>query len=371
MFRSILLLLVIAIVLGVLLWKFELVAIAFSWLLSICFPIILGVVFAFVLNIPMRNIESGFLKSKKKWVHKIKRPVSLLVSVLIVLAILATFVVLVVPMFFEALKTLYFTLQDLVLEYAAWFGSFGFAESDLMGFFNNLSIDWNDLGNQAFDWVKFSLQNVLGQTFFVLTQVLNGAVNVILAFIIAVYILACKEKLKEQIKAVLKAVFAPKIFDKIRKVLRICNVTFSAFLSGQILEALILGTLCFVGMAIFQFPQAGMISALIGILALVPLVGAYVGCALGAFIILAQNPLQALLFVVFFIILQQIEGNLIYPRVVGSQVGISPLWVIIAIIIGGGLFSIPGIFFAVPVMSVIYQLVRESTYNKLDRLNMR
>ena len=172
------------------------------------------------------------------------------------------------------------------------------------------------------------------------------------------YLLLSKNKLVRQAKSVLNA-YAPRLARVVLPVATRLNDKFRKFLGGQITEAVILGMLCFIGMTVLSLPYAPLVSTLVGVTAVIPIFGAYIGAIVSAFLILMDNPLSAVIFLVFLIVLQQVEGNLIYPRVVGDSIGLSGLWVLLAVIVGGGFFGIPGIFVGIPVMSVIYDLVRE------------
>jgi len=372
-FKQLLMAITFAIVLSVLLFNFSLVLNYLKSLLSIFSPIFLGMIFAFVLNVPLRAIENLMNKLMNKfnisWLKKIKRGLSMLLSILLVFSVITLLTVTVIPRVLEAINVLTQYVQKLlgnsndIIEWVKiGIEPFG----NIQDYFKKLNLDWEELMKQAFGLISGGVPSLLSVTASFILTLFDSVINVILAFIIAIYILSGKEKLQKQSLSILRAVFSEKIYKKTVYILSMCNKRFAQYFVGQSTEALVLGVLCFVGMAILKIPYAPMISALLGVLALIPIVGPFIAVSLGTFMILMVNPIQALVFLIFFIVLQQIDGNFIYPRIVGSSVGLPPLLVISAIIIGGGLFKITGVFFAVPVMSVIYTIVKESVQAKVS-----
>lgn len=369
-FQYILFLITFAIVLAVALYNFSYILGALETVLNVIFPVLLGFFFAFVLNLPMRRFEKLFSKSKRKFIQKIKRPLSLILSILCVFLVLTGLVVVVIPKFIEAIGVLADYIPKVFNDSVDWFKQYDYPIEQIQEFINSIELNWESIGKEAWNAVSSGFAGVFTAAVTFVAALFNGIINVAMAFIIAIYILFAKEKFKRQFKMVTRAVFAQKVYNKIIYVLQLCNRTFSKYFVGQVTDAAILGVLCLIGMLILQIPYASMISAMIGILALIPIIGLVIAVALGAFMILMVNPIQAVIFLVFYFVLQQIEGNFIYPRVVGSSVGIAPIWVLIAVMVGGGLFGLPGLVFAVPTTSVIYTLIREGTKNKLKRKNI-
>ena len=226
----------------------------------------------------------------------------------------------------------------------------------------NIELDWNKITS----FIQNGATNVISSTFNAAASVVNGTINFFLGLIFAFYLLSQKEKLMVQTKRFLYAFFPEKKMDSILRVGSLANKTFSNFISGQCTEAVILGVLCFIGMSVFRFPYALMISVLVGFMSLIPIFGAFIGVAIGAFLILMVSPLKALWFVVFFIVLQQVEGNLIYPRVVGNSIGLPAIWVLVAVIVGGSAMGILGMILFIPLCSVLYALLREAVPKKLS-----
>ena len=228
-----------------------------------------------------------------------------------------------------------------------------------------MKIDWAGIGRSLITFATTGAGNLLGSTVQVATSIAGSLTNLMFSFFLALYMLLGKEKLIRQIRAVLRAVFPLAAVRRIEAVLSLSARIFASFITGQCTEACILGTLCWLGMTLLRLPYAPMIGALIGFTALIPIVGAFMGTIVGAFMIAMVNPMSAVWFVVFLLTLQQFEGNLIYPRVVGSSVGLPGIWVLSAVTIGGAISGIVGMLFSVPVASILYALVRTGTRRRL------
>lgn len=330
---------------------------------SIFAPLLLGLTLAFILNVLMRQVETVFFaplnrRFTKKW-PKIRRPVSILATFLIVLCIIALILLIFVPELVRTITnltsnipTFFGKLQGILTELKVKYPSIG-------EYINNINIDWSNISKMLEQYGQGFASALVGSTITVATNVLSAVVTFILGLIFAINILAQKEKLKFQIKRVLYAYIPQKPTDKFVRLCSLTNHAFSNFIIGQCTEACILGTLCFIGMSIFRFPYALLVAVLVAFMSLIPIFGSFFSAALGALLILVVNPIQAIWFVVFFIILQQIEGNLIYPRVVGSKVGLPAIWVLAAITIGGKTFGLVGMLVNIPLCSVLYTLLRE------------
>lgn len=221
----------------------------------------------------------------------------------------------------------------------------------------NLQIDWNVLSDTVWQYLKSGLSGVLNSTVSIVSGVIGGTIHFVISLIFSIYLLSSKEKLGRQAKALVHAYLKPELIERGKRIVKTADQTFSSFIVGQVTEAVILGSLCTLGMWIFRFPYAPMIGAFIGATALIPIVGAYLGAGVGFVMILTQDPLKAFLFIVFIIVLQQLEGNLIYPKVVGSSIGLPGMWVLTAVTIGGGILGIPGMLIGVPVAATCYKLL--------------
>ncbi|SHI06642.1 Predicted PurR-regulated permease PerM [Sporobacter termitidis DSM 10068] len=328
-------------------------------LLKICSPLILGCVLAFALNIVLKMLEKiYFPRSGKAIVIRSRRLVCTLLSIILIAGILALVIVLVVPEFLRALTLIaneipvYFeSLKNWLLKYS---DQFPIIADTLEG----LNIDWNSTLKEFVLYALSGVGSIFNSTITFISTLGSGIVNVVIGVIFAVFILLQKEKLQDQLQRVMRLVLKETRVDKINGVFSVANRTFAHFVSGQCLEAVILGGLCILGMLIFGFPYAPMIGAVIGITALIPMVGAFIGAGIGAFMILTVDPMKALFFIIFIIVLQQIESNLIYPKVVGASVGLPGIWVLAAIILGGGIGGILGMMVAVPVAATLYKLLQ-------------
>lgn len=335
-------------------------------LASLAFPFLLGFCIAFVLNVPMRALEKRFWpQTSKKALNALRRPVCILVSLVLILAILTAVIMLVVPELVNAFGVLAKQVPVFMKDAQAWLLENGDAFPALQNWLSSAEIDWNSIGKTVLGYVTTGAGSILGSTVHVVTGIAGGATNTVVAFIFALYILLGKEKFKHQLVMLGQAFLPRRVCDVLAHVGRIAARTFAKFVSGQCAEACILGTLCWLGMLLFRFPYAPMVGALVGISALIPIVGALVGTVVGAFMIMMEDPILAVWFVIFLLVLQQIEGNLIYPRVVGSSVGLPPVWVLVAVTLGGSLFGIPGMLFGVPTASVAYTLIKEAAARRL------
>ena len=332
-------------------------------------PFVLGAAMAFVLNVPMRAFEKIFRFIRKDKLRRIVAIALTLVSFTIVVGVISVLLAFAVVDAYDALESK--------------LGDYEFLNSLLPWIQPLLSIDPVDINLRDLDlkeiWALFeqflervgsSISTIVSGAFSTVKSVGSAVVNFVIAIVFALYCLGQKETLARQGRKLLYAFFPEKFADETIRILRLSNSTFSNFLSGQCIEVCILGAMFAVTMAIFRMPFVALISILIAVTAFIPIVGAFAGCIVGAFLILMKNPdnpMQAVLFVVMFLVLQQIEGNLIYPRVVGNSVGLSGMWVLLAVAIGGKLFGIVGMFMMVPLVSVLYTILQEKTRKRLNK----
>lgn len=340
---------------------------AFWFLWHLFFPFILGACFAFVLNVPMRSIEKGLFSKAHPRVKRFGRGISLVLALLMIIAILVLMVLLIAPEVGRSIDTLISGLPGFGRRVAAWAASLAERFPEAGDLIAELRFDWQSLVTSALNTVKDMGETVFNSTVNAAGSLVSGVVNFVVALVFSIYILLQKEKLMRQGKMLLYALLPEKRVEPLLDVLRLSDRTFSRFLSGQCVEALILGGMFFVSMTILRFPYAVMIGALVAFTALIPLVGAFIGCFVGAFLILIVDPMRALWFVVLFLVLQQIEGNLIYPHVVGNSVGLPSIWVLVAVTIGGNLMGIAGMLIFIPLCSVGYVLLRGWCYNRLKK----
>ncbi len=321
-------------------------------------PIILGLCIAYVVNLVMSFYESLFDKlPEKNILRKAKRIICVIAAILSLLGIIALLIYLIVP---ELVSCITFLIQEIPkhiqqLLKTEWIRTV-LPESVLTQL---KSVEWGKVFSSAADYVSKGIGDAATIIIKTMTSVFSGTITTFVGIFFSVYILVQKEKLGEQCRKVSRSYLSKKVNDKLSHIISVLNSCFKNYIVGQCTEAVILGILCTVGMLIFRFPYAAMIGTLIGFTALIPIVGAYIGAAIGAIMILTVSPIKALLFIVFIIVLQFIEGNFIYPKVVGSSLGLPALWVLTAITLGGTLFGVLGMLLGVPLVATVYCLWRE------------
>lgn len=325
-------------------------------------PVFIGAAIAFIVNIPMRLLEDNvysLIIKKRPGAIKARRPVCLILSILIIFGLFALIIGLIAPEFAATVMSIAQTLpsqvNDLIERADELIGRFNLPLEDVNLF---EKIDWNSVSRT----IVAGLSNtgaMINKTIGVTSNVLSGLFNFVIGFVLSIYILASKEKLCRQGARLLRVILPEAACDRIFRVLAMSSGVFTKFISGQCVEALILGALCYIGMLIFRMPYALMISALIAVTALIPVFGAFIGTSVGALMILLISPLKAVGFVLFIIILQQIESNVIYPRVVGNSVGLPGIWVLLSVTLFGSIFGAVGLLLGVPFCAVLYCLVRD------------
>jgi len=321
-------------------------------------PVFIGFAIAYVLNILMSFYERHYFpKSKKKLVKLSRRPVCLTGAFLTLAGIIALIVILVVPELVSCVKFLVSEIPPLIERILKT----EFVRENLpKDILSKLSgIDWMSYISKFIDTVGSGLGNALGAVVSAVTSAVSVIVTALLSIIFSLYLLAGKDKLCSQSKRLCKSYVPEKATDRLSYTVKVFDECFHNYIVGQCTEAVILGVLCTLGMLIFRFPYAPMIGTLVGFTALIPVAGAYIGAGVGAVMMLTESPLKALLFLVFIIVLQQLEGNLIYPKVVGDSVGLPAVWVLVAVTVGGGLFGVLGMLLGVPLAAGIYRLVSE------------
>ena len=354
------------IVLYWLLHETERVKMVYGVVRGIFAPFVLGAALAFILNVPMRAFE-GLLKNVKN--ERWRRVIAVLLTFVAVLLVLALVCVLLIPQLIKTVQSLIPSLIDFVVEVEAFAYRFLEENPQLMEWVVNNTelenVDWGSLIQQAVSVLGTSVSSIVSGTFSAIGSVFSALVNFVIAIVFALYSLFQKETLARQGRKLLYAFLPERFSDHVVRILRLSNSTFSNFLSGQCVEVCILGGLFAVTMAIFRMPYIPLISVLIAVTAFIPIVGAFIGCVVGAFLIFVNDPLQAVFFVIMFLVLQQIENNLIYPRVVGTSIGLNGMWVLVAVAVGGELFGIAGMFLMIPFASVLYTLLQEVTNKSL------
>ncbi len=337
---------------------FDVLLLAVGKLWGIAVPLTMGCVIAYVLNIIMRALERlYFPKAKKGLAQKSRRPVCIILSLVLIVAVIYLVFQLVVPELVQAIGIIGAGIPVLFEQATDWLVANAEVFPGIAEELDSLQIDWNSLGQNVLNYLKAGVGGVLNSTVSIVSSVVSSVVNFVIALIFAIYILSNKEKLADQGKRIVRAYVKPGWRQVAKRIVCTADQAFSSFIIGQMTEAVILGTLCTVGMLLCRFPYAPMIGAFIGATALIPIVGAYLGAAVGVIMIMTQDPLKAVLFVVFIVVLQQLEGNLIYPKVVGSSIGLPGIWVLAAVTVGGGLLGISGMLLGVPTAATVYKLL--------------
>lgn len=326
---------------------------------GIVFPILLGMVFAFVLSVPMKGLENLFgrlfSKAGKKPGAGFLRVLSLVLTLVCIVLLIALAATMVIPELVKSARSIWPLIQE---RWPEW-----------MAYLKLHSIDLTALSKWAanFDWEQFSNSAgvLFGSAVDFVSATASGAVNVVIALIISVYILLSKQILARQVKKLMRANLSDRIAEKIFYIAILVRDTYTKFLSGQCVEAILLGSLIFVAYSVLRLPYAGLIAFLTGLSAFVPIAGAFTAGFIGAFLTLLVAPSKVLLGIITHLVIQFIENQFIYPHVVGTSVGLSPLWTLIGALIGGKMFGLPGIIFFIPLAAVLYQLVRDNTNYKL------
>lgn len=327
-------------------------------------PLIVGCGIAFILNILMSFYEKHyFKKSKSVWALKTRRPVCLIFAILTLLAIITIVISLVLPQLISCFKHIFAVLPSAINRFIAFLSKSEYISKDLI---NTLSaIDWRSKIGEFANTIFSGLGGVFDIVVSTVTSVFSGLVTVFIGLIFAGYLLMQKEKLAVQCEKLMNHYIKESIVKKIKYVAEILNDSFRRYIIGQCTEAVILGVLCTLGMLILGLPYATMIGAFIAFTALIPIAGAYIGAGIGAFMIVMVSPVKALVFLIFILVLQQLEGNLIYPRVVGLSIGLPGIWVLAAITIGGGVMGVGGMLLGVPIAATIYRIIK----NDVNKVN--
>lgn len=359
--KQLILFAVVIVILGI---NYQKLLVLLGDVIKIISPFLLGAAIAFVLNVPMRSIEKNIMQKKTS---KLRRPVSLCLTILLVGGILGIVTFVVVPELFQTFLTLQKSIPSFLNESKRQLEEWFIRYPEIVDYINTVQVDWEQLFKDIMGFLSSGAGNVLSSTMSAAFSIANGVVNFGIGFIFAIYILLQKENLGRQMKRLMKAYLPAGVNAKALEIATLSEKTFSNFLAGQCMEAVILGTMFFVVLSVLRMPYALLIGVLIAFTALIPIFGAFIGCAVGAFLMLMVNPVMALTFVAVFFILQQVEGNLIYPHVVGNSVGLPSIWVLVAVTVGGSTMGIVGMLIFIPLCSILYTLLRQEVNRRLRR----
>ena len=356
------------------LWKFDVVLDVLKTIGQIIFPFILGGAIVFVINVPMSFLEKKIfenVKKENKAVRKLARPVSLLLTIVLVVGVIALVMIGVIPQLTKTMGSLMINITDFIPQIKIWIRDFFHDNREIMNLVDQVQFNPDQAIRWGISLLGNGAGNMMNTTVSAVGSVVSGLATFFIAFSFACYVLFQKEKLHVQIRKVLFA-FLPK--QKADAFLKVCSLTyrtFANFLTGQCLEAVILGCMFVVTLSILRMPYALLIGVLIAFTALIPIFGAFIGCAVGSFLIFMVSPKQAIIFIIVFLVLQQIEGNLIYPHVVGESVGLPSIWVLAAVTIGGNLMGIVGMLVFIPLLSVVYTIFRKVVYQRLKKRHIK
>ena len=346
---------------------------------SAVFPLLLGSIIAYIFNIILSGLEKRYFPNTKSvGIQKARRPICIVLSFLIVLVIIALILKIVIPELMGAFKLIFDEIPLLIDKLSAY--AFEMLEEypdiqkqamALYSEFDVKSLDWASITEKAAGFLKLGIMGIITSAVGIVGSVTGTVTNIVIAIIFAIYLLFRKDKLLSDAHRFQNTLFNESVNNKVNKIVGTADSTFKSFFVGQFIEAILLGCFCFIGMKILRLPYAAMSAVLVGVTALIPIVGGLLGAGISAFIICTVDPMQALIFVIFLIVLQQLEGNIVYPKVVGNSIGLPGIWVLAAVTIGGGLGGIVGMLISVPLTATAYKLIFEYLGKKEKSLGIK
>ena len=367
--RKILLIILFAVVAYTLIQNIGVAAQAFSWIVTVLSPFITGLCLAFILNVPLKFLEEtvfAFASRKGlRWWDRWKRGICLTLTYLLVILLVLALCFLVVPELKKSFFLLAENLPGYMNELEIWIQQLMKRFDVSTAALTRFTMDWDTMFVKLGEVLQRSMPDFLNGTMDMAAGLVGGIFNFIVGIAFSAYMLLQKEKLCQNAKKALFAFFSREKAETLISVGKLSNEMFAKFVSGQLTEAVIIGVLCFLGMSLFSIPYAPLIATIVSVTALIPIFGAFIGTAFGAFLLLMARPVTALWFVLFIIVLQQIEGNFIYPKVVGGSIGLPGIWVLFAVTLGGNLFGVMGMLLGVPTSAVLYTLLRQSVFRRL------
>ncbi len=348
-------------------------------LFAAVYPLLLGAVIAYIFNIILSGLEKRYFpNTTSKGIQSARRPVCIVLSFLIVFAIIALILKIVIPELINAFKLIFEEIPPLIDKLSNYafkmLEEYPDIQKEAMALYNEFdvkSLDWASITEKAASFLKTGVMGIISSAVGIVGSLAGTITNIVIAIIFAIYLLARKDKLLSDTNRFQTVLFKESTNYKVNKVCRTANDTFQSFFIGQFIEAILLGCFCFIGMKILQLPYAAMSGVLVGVTSLIPIVGAFLGAGISAFIICTENPMQALIFIIFLVILQQLEGNIIYPKVVGNSIGLPGIWVLAAVTVGGGLGGIVGMLVGVPCAATAYKLLFEHLENRESYLGIK
>ena len=327
------------------------------------FPFILGSCLAFIINVPMRFFEKRVFRKLKKG----KRALSLIAAIVCIVGVIILVSGLIIPELVDTIFRLSNNIPGYVKEIQDFLQRYSINKPMVHKYVDQISFDWDKISGDLIAFLQDSATNMLNSTVSVISDAVQVVVSFALGFVFSINALLQKEKLSTQVKKVLFAFLPERVAKYIVRVGRLSNNAFSSFLSGQCLEAVILGCLIFASMKLLNLPYAVLIAVFIAVMSLIPIIGGFVGCWVGVLLILMVDWKQAIIFIIMFVVVQQFEGNVIYPHVVGNSVGLPAIWVLVAVTVGGNIAGIVGMIFSIPFCSVLYQLLSEIVNGRIKK----
>ena len=343
-----------------------------AFVLGVLSPFLIGSAIAFVLNLPMKFIETKLLgdnRIKSRKMRAARRPISLILTLFLVIGLFSLVILVVVPELVNTFTLMVENINEFIPTMKEWILVIFKDNTDVQKWLNAHPLDVNTLLQKLVEFLQNGAGDFLSGTISQVAGVITGVVDFAMGFVFACYILAQKERLAEQVRRLGQAIFSERQYIRAEEICALFYKNFSSFIAGQCMDAAILGVMFVVGMTIFRLPYALLIGVVIGFTALIPVLGAFIGCVVGIVLILTVNPIQAVVFVILFLVLQQLEEQFVYPHIVGNSVGLPAIWVMAAVIVGGGLMGIIGMLIFIPLVSVLYNLLRSWTYRRLEEKN--
>ncbi len=370
--KKILFIITFAVLLFVSVQRLDVVLASIHYAIKLIMPFIIGGCIAFIINLPMVFIETKLLRrwGTNKILKQFHRPVSMILSLVFLISIIGVVCFLIIPEFVDKLGLFLNSINSVVDKLGKWVNNFSKSNPQIESFIGNMNVDWTSIGATASNSIQSICNTLFTSTFSVISTFINSIMNLMISFMFALYLLARKEQIAKGARQLLYAYVNMKWAKRIHRIASLTYDTFSRFISGQCIEALIQFVVFYVLLSLLRFPYPLLISVFIAFMSLIPILGSYISSYTSAFLILMSNPWQALLFLLLFMVIQQLDSSFIYPKIVGNAVGLPPIWVIVAVTVGGRFLGIVGMVTFIPLVSVGYTLIKEHTIHRLAKKNL-
>ncbi len=370
--KKILLIITFTVLLLVSVQRLDVILSTIRYVIRLFMPFIIGGCIAFIVNLPMSFIETKLLRhwGNNRVLKKCHRPVSMVLSLAFLISIFGVVGLLVIPEFIDKLSLFLNSISSVVDKVGTWINDFSKKNPQIESFIGNMDVDWTSIGATATNSIRSLCDTLFTSTFSVISTFINSIINLMISFMFALYLLARKEQLAKGARQLLYAYVTMRWAKRIHRFFSLSYHTFSRFISGQCIEALIQFVIFYVLLSLLRFPYPLLISVFISFMSLIPILGSYISSYTSAFLILVTNPWQALLFLILFMVIQQLDTTFIYPKVVGNAVGLPSIWVIVAVTVGGRLLGIVGMVTFIPLVSVCFTLIKEQTAHRLEKKNL-